>query len=78
MRPRLRWLISRKRVARHVASAVLEGLIRRTGWRRAKPGTVVLAYDLFGRSFRPAGPDQRWFADITQHPTRKGWLFSPS
>jgi putative transposase len=27
------------------------------------------------RSFRPGGPDQLWVADVTQHPTREGWVY---
>jgi putative transposase len=67
--------VNRKRVARLMASAGLQGLTRRKGWRRAKPDTVVFADDLVARSFRPAGPDQLWVADVTQHPTREGWVY---
>ena len=67
--------VNRKRVARQVAAAGLQGLTRRKGWRRAKPDTVVFAEDLVARSFRPAGPDELWVADITQHPTREGWVY---
>jgi putative transposase len=67
--------VNRKRVARQVAAAGLQGLTRRKGWRRAKPDTVVFADDLVARSFRPGGPDQLWVADVTQHPTREGWVY---
>ena len=67
--------VNRKRVSRQVAAAGLQGLTRRKGWRRAKPDTVVFADDLVARSFRPGGPDQLWVADITQHPTREGWVY---
>ncbi len=71
----LGWPVNRKRVARLMAAAGLQGLTRRKGWRRAKPDTVVFADDLVARSFRPAGPDELWDADITQHPTREGWVY---
>jgi putative transposase len=67
--------VNRKRVARLMAAAGLQGLTRRKGWRRAKPDTVVFADDLVARSFRPGGPDQLWVADVTQHPTREGWVY---
>ncbi len=67
--------VNRKRVARLMASAGLQGLTRRKGWRCVKPDTVVFADDLVARSFRPAGPDGLWVADITQHPTREGWVY---
>jgi putative transposase len=67
--------VNRKRVARLMASAGLQGLTRRKGWRRAKQDTVAFAEDLVARSFRPDRPDVLWVADITQHPTREGWVY---
>ena len=61
--------VNRKRVARLMAAAGLQGLTRRKGWRRAKPDTVAFADDLAARSFRPGGPDHLRVADVTQHPT---------
>ena len=58
-----------------MAAAGLQGLTRRKGWRRAKPDTVASADDLVARSFRPDRPDELWVADITQHPTREGWVY---
>jgi hypothetical protein len=40
--------VNRKRVARLMAAAGLQGLTRRKGWRRAKSGTVVRVCPDFG------------------------------
>jgi putative transposase len=67
--------VSRKRVARLMRAAGLQGVSRRrsivTTVRdpRADP-----APDLVGRDFRAPGPDRLWVADITALPTGEGWL----
>ena len=68
--------LSRKRVARLMSAAGLEGVSRRRGVRttvrdeRARP-----AADLVDRDFAAPGPDRLWVADITYVPTLAGFLF---
>ena len=68
--------IARKRVARLMRAAGLEGVSRRKGWkttvrdRDARP-----APDLVQRAFTTEGPDRLWVADITYIPTWAGFLF---
>ena len=70
------WCIGRKRVARLMREAELEGVSRRqwisTTQRRpdARP-----APDLVARDFTADGPDQLYVADITYVPTWAGFLF---
>ena len=70
------WRIGRKRVARLMREAGLEGVSRRkwisTTQRRpdARP-----APDLVERDFTADGPDQLYVADITYVPTWAGFLF---
>ena len=61
--------------ARLMESSGLQGLTRRKRWRRTKLDTVAFVKDLVGRSFRPDGPLELRVADITQHPTREGWVY---
>ena len=68
--------VGRKRIARLMRNAHLEGITR----RRRRGGTrrnsaAIPSDDLVNRQFTPAGPDQLWVADITQHPTGEGWLY---
>jgi putative transposase len=68
--------VGRKRVARLMREAGLEGASRRRGARTtrrdrdAKP-----APDLVERDFVAAGPDRLWVADITYIPTWAGFLY---
>jgi putative transposase len=68
--------VGRKRVARLMKAAGLQGVTRRkwvTTTRRepqARP-----APDLLERDFTAAGPDQRWVADVTYIPTWSGFLY---
>jgi putative transposase len=68
--------IGRKRVARLMHAAGLQGVTRRkwvTTTRRdprARP-----APDLVQRDFTADGPDQRWVADLTYIPTWDGFLY---
>ena len=68
--------VGRKRVARLMRAAGLEGVSRRKGWkttvrdRDARP-----APDLVQRAFTAEGPDRLWVADITYIPTWAGFLF---
>ena len=36
---------------------------------------LPVADNLLGRRFDPAGPNEKWTADITYLPTREGWLY---
>lgn len=68
--------VGRKRVARLMRAACLQGVSRRKSCittvrdERARP-----APDLVDRHFEAPGPDQLWVADITYVPTASGFLF---
>lgn len=69
--------VGRKRVERLMRTAGIVGITRRRGRRgctRRNPAAVP-SDDLVQRNFDPAGPDQLWVADITQHGTRQGWVY---
>ncbi|HEV2126452.1 MAG TPA: IS3 family transposase [Chloroflexota bacterium] len=67
---------SRRRVARLMREAGLEGV-----YRRRKRGTTIrdparpVYPDRVERQFSPDIPDRVWVADITQHQTDEGWLY---
>jgi len=69
--------VGRKRVARLMRKAGIEGVSR----RRFRVGTTSpggeapAAPDLVERDFTASRPDQLWFADITYVPTWQGWLY---
>lgn len=67
---------SKKRVARLMRKADIEGISRRkySGPPRPKE-TYTPKPDLVNRRFVATGPNMLWVADITQHKTRKGWLY---
>jgi putative transposase len=63
----------RKRVARLMRSAGLQGVHRRRGRRgRAAP---PVHDDLVRRRFTADAPDRLWLTDITEHPTREGKVY---
>ena len=66
----------RKRVARLMRAAGLEGIHRRRrqGLTRRDPAAEP-SDDLVERNFRPAEPDRLWVADITQQRCWNGWLY---
>ncbi|MFA9433027.1 IS3 family transposase [Egicoccus sp. AB-alg2] len=68
--------VGRKRIARLMRNAQLEGVTRRRrrGCTRRNPAALA-SDDLVNRQFTPAGRDQLWVADITQHPTDEGWVY---
>jgi putative transposase len=68
--------VGRKRVARLMRAAALQGVSRRKGARttRSQPG-AELAPDLVQRDFSADGPDELWVADITYIGTDSGWLY---
>jgi putative transposase len=68
--------VSRKRVARLMRLAGLQGVSRRKGWKTTvRDGNSRPAPDLVERDFRAAGPNRLWVADITYIPTWAGFLF---
>jgi putative transposase len=68
--------VSRKRVARLMRAAGLEGVSRRQGWRTTvRDDEARPAPDLVEREFAADGPDRLWVADITYLPTWAGFLF---
>jgi len=67
---------SRKRVARLMRAAGLEGVHRRRFVRTTvRDRDAAPAPDLVNRTFRATGPDQLWVADITYLPTWQGFLY---
>jgi putative transposase len=65
--------VNRKRVARLMRQAGLQGLYRRRQ-RRGRPAEAT-AEDLVNRQFAVTGPDRLWLADISEHPTSEGKLY---
>lgn len=69
--------VNHKRVQRLMAEQGLQGITRR---RRTKGCTRSRASDprsddLVKRQFRPERANRLWVQDITQHPTREGWVY---
>jgi putative transposase len=68
--------IGRKRVARLMRAAGLQGVSRRKQFRTTvRDETARPAPDLVDRQFAAAGPDRLWVADITYVPTWAGFLY---
>jgi len=68
--------VGRKRVARLMRAAGLEGVHRRRGVRTTRRDRdAAPAPDLVQRQFAPAGQDRLWVADITYLPTWSGFLY---
>jgi putative transposase len=68
--------VSRKRVARLMRAAGLEGVSRRKEWKTTvRDDEARPAPDLVEREFAADGPDRLWVADITYIPTWAGFLF---
>jgi putative transposase len=69
--------VSRKRIARLMATSGIVGVSRRRGRRsltKSNPA-VPTAPDRVGRRFRASGPNELWLADITYLATHEGWLY---
>ena len=68
--------VGRKRVARLMRTAGIQGVSRRK-WVRTtiRDDTARPAPDLVERRFEAEGPNQVWVADITQIPTWEGWTY---
>lgn len=67
---------SRKRIARLMREANLQGVHRRRlkGTTRRDPSHEA-SPDRVKRQFTANGPNRLWVADITQHRTAEGWLY---
>ena len=67
----------RKRVARLMRVAGLAGVHRRRchGMTRRDPRRPLFP-DRVQRDFTPPAPDRLWVADLTQHRTSEGWLYT--
>lgn len=71
------WTCGRKRVARLMREAHLRSVRqskRRVHTTQSKHPYPVAA-NLLNRQFEAQRPNQKWVADITFIPTRKGWLY---
>ena len=68
--------IGRKRVARLMRTAGIEGVYRRRrrGCTRRDPEAVP-SDDLVNRRFTVDGPNKLWVSDITEHPTDTGKVY---
>jgi putative transposase len=67
---------SRKRVARLMRKAGLQGCIRGRSKRTTRRDVnAVPAPDLVGRNFAASAPDRLWTADITYVHTQEGFLY---
>ena len=68
--------VARKRVARLMRVAGLQGASRRKGcWTTRRDRDATPAPDLVQREFTAQGPDRLWVADITYIPTWAGFLY---
>jgi putative transposase len=66
--------LGRKRVARLMRSAGLQGVCHRRKRRGWKPDPATHE-DLVKRQFVADRPDRVWFTDITQHRAGDGWVY---
>jgi putative transposase len=68
--------VNRKRVARLMRQAGIQGLYRRKrSWTTVRDPAAEPAPDLVNRHFTVDGPDRLWITDITEHPTREGKVY---
>jgi putative transposase len=67
--------VGRKRVARLMRTAGLQGCHRRRRGLTRRDPTTPPAPDLVGRQFTAERPHGLWVADITYIPTWSGWLY---
>ncbi|WP_062312181.1 IS3 family transposase [Demequina rhizosphaerae] len=66
--------VGRKRVARLMRQAELQGVCHRRKRRGWKPAPAAHD-DLVQRQFRADRPNRLWFCDITQHRAKDGWVY---
>ncbi len=68
--------VGRKRVARLMKAAGLQGVTRRKkAWTTKRDVNLRPAPDLVDRRFKADGPNKLWVADITYIPTWAGFLY---
>jgi putative transposase len=68
--------VGRKRVARLMKAAGLQGVSRRKKvWTTRRDSNCRPALDLVNRDFTADGPNELWVADITYIPTWAGFLY---
>jgi len=67
--------VGRKRVARLMKLAGLEGISRRRKYKSTRDKDARPAPDLVDRKFAATAPNQLWVADITYVPTWEGFLY---
>jgi putative transposase len=67
--------VGKKRVARLMKAAKLEGISRRRKYRSTRDKDARPAPDLVDRNFVATAPNQLWVADITYVPTWMGFLY---
>src|SRR5260370_41865951 len=65
--------VTRRRVARLMRQAGIQGIYRRKG--RRNPVNAATGEDLVRRQFTVEAPDRLWLADITEHPAADGKLY---
>jgi putative transposase len=69
-------LVGRKRVARLMRAAGLQGVMPKRFVRTTVSDEAnAVSIDLVDREFKASGPDQLWVADITYVPTWAGFLY---
>jgi putative transposase len=68
--------VNRKRVARLMRAAGIQGLYRRRRHgRTVRDPDAEPSADLVNRNFTVEAPDRLWITDITEHPTAEGKLY---
>jgi len=68
--------VNRKRVARLMREAGIQGLYRRKrSWTTVRDPEAEPAPDLVNRHFTVDHPDRLWITDITEHPTGEGKVY---
>jgi putative transposase len=68
--------VGRKRVARLMKAAGIQGVRPRKRWKTTiRIPRITPATDLVERDFNPSGPNVLWVADITYLRTGEGWLY---
>lgn len=65
--------VNRKRVARLMREAGIQGIYRRKGRRNLV--NMATEEDLVHRQFTVTEPDRLWLTDITEHPARDGKVY---
>ena len=68
--------VGRHRVARLMRRHGLRSVSRRRAWKRlAMAAPAIVVANILRRQFVATRPNQKWAGDITDVPTRQGWLY---